>query len=291
MDDVARIRRFNRTVTRHVGALDTRFLGRGRPLGACRLLFEIGRDGAALRDLRLRLGLDSGYLSRLLRGLEGEGLVRTGPSPDDARVRWASLTSAGRRELALLDRLSDQAAVALLDTLGERQRAALVDAMGTVERLLRGSLARVEVEDVGSPEARGCLERYYGELAGRFESGFDPARSISASAEELTPPRGWFVVARLDGEPVGCGALKVTGRGRGEIKRMWVAETARGLGIGRRILERLESLARERRVRLLRLETNRSLVEAQALYRGSGYREVSAFNDEPYAHHWFEKKL
>ena len=138
--------------------------------------------------------------------------------------------------------------------------------------------------------ARYCLERYFEELATRFETGFDPSRSIPAAAEELTPPHGYFVLATLNGEPVGCGALKCHAD-FGEIKRMWVAPSARGLGLGKRILFRLEQLARERRLPLLRLETNKTLTEAQSLYRRNGFREVPAFNTEPYAHHWFEKSL
>jgi ribosomal protein S18 acetylase RimI-like enzyme len=94
----------------------------------------------------------------------------------------------------------------------------------------------------------------------------------------------------LHGDPIGCGALKCHAS-YGEIKRMWVAPSSRGLGIGRRVLAHLETLARKRRLPLLRLETNRALTEAQALYMSQGYREVSPFNDEPYAHHWFEKAL
>jgi GNAT superfamily N-acetyltransferase len=113
--------------------------------------------------------------------------------------------------------------------------------------------------------------------------------SVSANPDELTPPAGAFVIARLDGRPIGCGALKVKGRKIGEIKRMWVASSARGLGVGRRLLATLEQLAWEFGLSVLRLETNRTLEEAQALYRASGYREVPPFNSEPYAHHWFEK--
>jgi DNA-binding MarR family transcriptional regulator/GNAT superfamily N-acetyltransferase len=279
-----------RTVTQHVGALEQSFLGRARSLGASRLLFEISRQGVEVRRLLARLGLDSGYVSRLLRRLEGEGLIRTGPSADDARVRVVTLTPAGRRELAVLDRLSDRAAVSLLDPLTEQQRAALTASMETIERLLLAAAVRLEVEDPRSPGARYCLQSYFDELAGRFEAGFEPGRSISAGAVELTPPRGYFVMATLHGEPIGCGALKCL-EDHGEIKRMWVEGSARGLGIGRRILDRLEALARRRRLPLLRLETNRALAEAQALYRISGYREVPRFNDEPYAHHWFEKQL
>ena len=290
MDAVATVRSFNRTVTQHVGALDTRFLGRDRPLGASRLLFEIGREGSEVRRLRDRLGLDSGYTSRLLRRLERERLVRTGPAETDTRVRFVTLTAAGRREVALLDRRSDEAAADLLGRLAPPQREALTRAMATVERLLLASAVVIETADPASPASRYCLGQYFEELGLRFEAGFDPARSISADAEELTPPRGWFVLAVLHGEPVSCGALKCA-PSHGEIKRMWVAPAARGLGVGRRILGRLEAIAREHRVPVLRLETNQSLTEARSLYRTSGYREVPAFNAEPYAHHWFEKPL
>lgn len=290
MDAIGQVRRFNRAVTLRIGALEGGFLGRGRSLGACRLLFEVGAGGVEVRELRTRLALDSGYTSRLLRQLEAEGLVRISASSRDARVRFVSLTRAGHRELAVLNRLSDKAAEALLDPLPEAQREELLSAMGTIERLLRGRDVRITVVPPDSRAARYCLDRYFEELAARFETGFDPAVSIPAAAAELTPPQGYFVLATRDDEPVGCGALKCH-EGFGEIKRMWVSPSARGLGIGARILGRLEELARERGLPLLRLETNKTLVEAQSLYRRNGFREVPRFNEEPYAHHWFEKTL
>ncbi|HEX8167285.1 MAG TPA: GNAT family N-acetyltransferase [Beijerinckiaceae bacterium] len=160
----------------------------------------------------------------------------------------------------------------------------------SVRRLLRAGSVEVRIEAPGSAAARSCLAQYYAELAERFEAGFDPARSISATDAEMTPPAGYFVVAWLDGAPQGCGALKV-GDGIGEIKRMWTAPSARGLGIARKVLRALEAKAREIGLRRLRLETNRALAEAQALYRREGYAEVAPFNAEPYAHHWFEKRL
>jgi DNA-binding MarR family transcriptional regulator/GNAT superfamily N-acetyltransferase len=290
MDAVARIRRFNRTVTQAVGALDTEFLGRKRSLGASRLLFEIAGGNGELRTLRARLELDSGYTSRLLRGLEREGLVRTTRDPNDRRTRILAVTAAGRREVAKLDRSSDAAARTILAPLSTTEHAALLDAMATVEKALLHDAIRVEVESPASPDAERCLARYFAELAHRFDAGFDPARGISASIAELTPPAGYFVIARLRGDAVGCGALKVHPT-FGEVKRMWVDPATRGLGIGRHLLDSLERLARAAKLPKVRLETNRSLAEAQALYRRSGYREVPAFNTEPYAHHWFEKRI
>lgn len=136
-----------------------------------------------------------------------------------------------------------------------------------------------------------CVRAYFAELDSRFETGFDPELSIPASTAELSPPVGLILIAWLRGEPVGCGALKLRQGEPAEIKRMWVAEQARGFGVGRRVLAALEDQARARGVRVLRLETNRTLREAIGLYRSQGYLEVQAFNDEPYAHHWFEKRL
>ena len=288
---IPEVRSFNRTVTERIGVLRDGFLDRGRPLGEARLLWEIGPDGAEVRELRRRLGLDSGYVARMLSSLERQGLVSRETSPSDGRVRRVRLTAPGAAERAELDRGSDELAASVLEPLSDRQRVRLVAAMAEVERLLAASMVRMNVEDPGSPEARWCLERYFGELDQRFDAGFDPALSISADRRELTPPAGALVVVRLRGAPVGCGAIKLGPNGVCEVKRMWVAPDARGLGLGRRILLDLERRAAEAGARVLRLETNRSLEEAIALYRRSGYREVAPFNAEPYAHHWFEKRV
>lgn len=283
MDAVRHVRSFNRTVTERIGALADGYLDRGRPLGASRVLWEAGA-GTDVRDLRVRLGLDSGYLSRLLRGLESEGLVTVEADGSDRRVRTVRLTPAGETERAWLDERSDALAESLLAPLGETQRVALVEAMQVVERLLTAGLVAVAVEPPASPAAQFCLRHYFAELDARFDAGFDPGVSRPDAGSVL-------LVARLRGEPIGCGALKPNDDEPAEIKRMWVAAGARGLGVGRRLLSELEAEARRRGVRVVRLETNRSLVEAQALYRSAGYEEVPAFNTEPYAHHWFEKRL
>ncbi|MEJ3748866.1 bifunctional helix-turn-helix transcriptional regulator/GNAT family N-acetyltransferase [Actinomycetes bacterium KLBMP 9797] len=289
---VERVRRFNRTVTQRVGALDDAYLARGRPLGQCRVLWEIGPDGLELRTLRARLDLDSGYLSRLLRALESEGLVTVDPGGVDGRVRTARLTAAGRAERAELDRRSDTLVTDILAPLSGDQRQRLVTAMGEVERLLVASMVRVAAVDPRHPDARHCVRAFVAELDRRFDAGFDPARSNPAEDPELTPPAGLMLVASLHAEPVGCGALKLhPDQGYAEVKRMWVAPVVRGLGLGRRLLAELEQRAAAHGVRTLRLETNRALTEAVALYHAAGYREVPAFNVEPYAHHWFEKTL
>jgi len=286
---VHQVRSFNRTVTQRLGVLKENFLNRGRPLGAARFLYEIGRGGAEVRNLRARLELDSGYVSRLLRSLEHQGLVKVRPAAKDGRVRRVTLTRKGLREVTELDRRANAFAESVLAPLSVAQRDRLIVSMAEIERLLRASAVHIKAEAADSADARWCLEHYFRELDERFNTGFDPAKSNSVNAPELTPPAGVFLIARIGGQPIGCGALKVKDRNIGEVKRMWVCTDARGLGVGRRILETLEVVAREYGLCTLRLETNRMLKEAQALYRKCGYLEVEPFNDEPYAHHWFEK--
>jgi DNA-binding MarR family transcriptional regulator/GNAT superfamily N-acetyltransferase len=288
---VAQVRRFNRIVTQRVGALNDRFLARDRSLGEARLLWEIGADGRDVRALRAQLELDSGYLSRLLRSLESAGLVAVGHKDSDRRVRITRLTRKGRAERAVLERRADELATALLAPLGATQRVRLVGAMADVERLLTASMIEVAPIDPAHPNARHCLHAYFTELARRFETGFDPALSIPADDEQMRPPAGLFLVATLHAKPIGSGALKFHDRAPAELKRMWVDESVRGLGVGRRLLGELEDHAAQHGVRTVRLETNKTLVEAISLYRSAGYTEVAAFNDEPYAHHWFEKQL
>jgi DNA-binding MarR family transcriptional regulator/GNAT superfamily N-acetyltransferase len=291
VDAVGQVRSFQRTVTQRIGVLHDEYLARGRTLGASRVLWEIGPEGHDVRSLRARLDLDSGYLSRLLRSLEAEGLVATEPDPADKRVRTVRLTEAGAVERKVLDQRSDEAAWSLLSSLNDGQRARLVEAMGAVERLLTAGLVEIGLEDAAGDDAQRCLAAYYGELEVRFDDGFDPALGLPAGAPEMTPPAGLFLVGRLRGEPIACGGLKLHGRGPAEIKRMWVAPAARGLGVARRLLAALEDQARRHGVGVLRLETNQALTEAITLYRSSGFVEIEPYNDERYAHHWFEKRL
>lgn len=288
---VATVRRFNRTVTRRIGVLDDEYLARGRPLAASRVLWEVGDDGEDVRSLRSRLGLDSGYLSRLLRSLEQEGLVTVAPAAEDGRVRLVRRTTAGHAEFEAMEGLSDDLARSLLAPLAEDERAALLTAMATVDRVL--TVGRVEIgpEDPHGPDAEACLRAYFAEIDERFDGGFDLDAAEPFSVADMVEPEGLLLLARLDGRPIGCGALHFFADGDADVKRMWVAGSARGLGLGRRMLAALEVEARARGVRRLRLETNRSLPEAIALYRSSGYEEVDPFNDEIHAHHWFAKPL
>jgi DNA-binding MarR family transcriptional regulator len=290
--EVARVRSFNRTVTQRVGALGDRFLSTDRPLAMSRLLWEIGTEGQEVVLLRSRLGIDSGQMSRMLRALEADGLVAVEPSELDGRVRVARLTKKGVAERRVLDERSDELAESILDPLGDDERAALVAAMHTVERLIAASQLEFRQMDAEEPDAQRCLRAYVAELNRRApDRGFDPTKGSTANPDEVRWPNGAFVVVYLHGEPVGCGAVKHHPGEVSDIKRMWIAESARGLGLGRRLLEHLEEIARKRGSRHARLETGDVLGEAIALYRSAGYEEVEPFNDEPFADRWFTKPL
>jgi DNA-binding MarR family transcriptional regulator/GNAT superfamily N-acetyltransferase len=280
------LRRFNRTYTQRIGVLEESFLGTGRPLGVSRLLFEIGPTGCGVRDLRERLDLDSGYLTRLLRRLEDDGLVRVEADPDDRRRRVATLTDAGLGAWRELDDRSEELAQRLVAPLTARQRDRLTEALATADLLVRAATISLREVAPTDPAAIDAAGRYFAELDRRFPAGFDPGEPDHA---------GTFLLATSDGEPVAYGGIRDLaddGRsGTGEIKRMWVHEAWRGAGLGSRMLRELEALA----VRLghdrVVLDTNGTLTEAIAMYGRAGYSPIDRYNDNPYAEAWFEKAL
>lgn len=289
MRDTEVLRRFNRTFTQRIGALDESFLGTGLPLGAARLAYEVGAAGASVRDLRARLGLDSGHATRLLRRLEDEGLVEVATDPADRRVKRVTLTAAGLRFEADLERRSEERAAQLMAPLTERQRERLTDALATADLLVRAATVDLRRVEPGAPEAQAAMAAYFAELDRRFPGGFDPG---PPSYDDLgAERRGAFALATSDGEPVACGGVRDLGDGVAEIKRMWVHDGWRGAGLGSRLLRHLEEGARELGYGVVRLDTNGTLTEAVAMYARAGYAAVERYNDNPYAEHFFEKAL
>jgi DNA-binding MarR family transcriptional regulator/predicted N-acetyltransferase YhbS len=299
-DPVAVVRRFNRSYTQRIGVLDDSFLGTGMPLGPARLLFEIGVAPATTQGpltsqaLRERLGLDSGYLSRLLRRLEEENLINVIPDPGDRRRRLVSLTEAGRERWKELELRSDDQARLIVDPLTERQRERLARALSEADLLVRAATVRFEPVDPASPTARDVVGRYFAEIGRRF--GFDPSGETEKDALLLAPPTGVFVVALSDGEPVACGGLQAIapladGHSVVEFKRMWVHDDWRGAGLGSRLLRHLEDRARALGHGTARLDTNAALTEAIGMYQRAGYRAIGRYSDNPWATHFFEKRL
>ncbi len=280
--DTATLRRFNRTYTQRIGALDDSFLGTGRPLGVSRLLFEVGPTGATVRDLRDRLGLDSGYLTRLLQRLTDDGLVDVRPDPDDRRRRLVTLTEIGTREWRLLEDRSEELADRLLAPLTPRQRERLTSALATADLLVRAATIRLQEVDPTSPAALDAVGRYVAELDRRFPDGFDPGEPDHA---------GTFLLATSDGSPVAYGGVRALTTETAEVKRMWVHEQWRGAGLGARMLRELETLAARLGHTRVVLDTNGTLSEAIAMYDRAGYTRIARYNDNPYAQAWFEKRL
>jgi GNAT superfamily N-acetyltransferase len=148
--------------------------------------------------------------------------------------------------------------------------------------------------DVVSPaaaDARAALAHYFAELDTRFDGGFDAGETVADDVTTMSPPTGLFVVAYRAGVVVGCGGVKRHDDETAEIKRMWVAPTARGVRLGVRLLQTLEQRAADLGYSVVVLDTNRVLLEAVAMYRRSGYQAIERYNDNPYAHHWFMKAL
>ncbi len=289
LDPIARIRRFNRAVTTETGALDSSFLGRGRPLGAARVLNAIGQGMGDVGALRAYLGLDSGLASRLLRGLEAEGLIETVPGKDDARRRVARLTPSGEAEFAAYEDLSNHRASALI--ADHPKPDLLLAAMDLVATALGRDRIELIALPPDAPEARHCMSEYFNELKRRLGMTFDLEEALTDGIDAMRAPHGSFIVAISDGQPIGCAALKAQSTDWAEVKRVWVSPAARGLGLARRLMAEIEAQTHARAIPLLRLDTNHGLPEALALYRRLGWTEIPRYNDNPHATDFFEKAL
>ncbi|MCU0903999.1 MAG: helix-turn-helix domain-containing GNAT family N-acetyltransferase [Tabrizicola sp.] len=290
LDPIARLRRFNRAVTREVGALDTSFLGRGRPLGMARVLQLVMEDGTDVALIRDKLALDSGLTSRFLRSLEREGLIETGPDPDDRRRRIARLTPKGRAELAAYEAIGYDRAAKLIARAGARAKD-LVAAMDLIATLLNRDQLQIRQADPDSPEALACQRAYFDEILARVAIAKPEYFPLpDPGAESYRPPQGRFLIAWSDDLPIGCVGLRALDDSIAEVKRLWVDASARGQGLSRRLMAAIEDEARAMGYRRLRLDTNSALTEAIALYRASGWTDIPPYTTPP-ADVWMEKPL
>lgn len=290
LDAIARLRRFNRAVTREVGALDTSFLGRGRPLGMARVLQLVRPEGTDVAVIRDRLELDSGLTSRFLRSLEGEGLIETATDPDDRRRRIARLTPKGQTEMAAYDSIGYDRAASLIARAGSRATE-IVAAMDLIATLLNRDQLQIRAADPDSPEALACLRAYFDEILARVaiaKPEYFPLPDPGAGS--YRPPQGRFLVAWSDDLPIGCVSLRALDDRTAEVKRLWVDASARGQGLSRRLMSAIEAEAREMGYQRLRLDTNSALIEAIALYRATGSTDIPPYTTPP-ADVWMEKVL
>jgi DNA-binding MarR family transcriptional regulator/N-acetylglutamate synthase-like GNAT family acetyltransferase len=279
---VAAVRRFNRFYTRQIGILDANYLASPYSLAEVRVLYELNygppRSAAGLsRDL----GLDPGYLSRILRRFEKAGLIERTASVTDARRSTVSLTGQGRAEFAPLDRRSAEEIGGLLGRLGTHDQARLVDAMATVERLLGAPsadptlvLRQPEPGDLGwVVERHGAIysaEYGYDE---RFEALV--AEIVAHFVQELDTKRERCWIAELDGQPVGCVFLVKASDEVGKLRLFLVEPSARGRGVGGRLVDECVRFARRVGYRKVTLWTQSELLAARRVYARAGFRCVA----------------
>jgi DNA-binding MarR family transcriptional regulator/GNAT superfamily N-acetyltransferase len=290
LDPIARLRRFNRAVVREAGALDTSYMGRGRPLGAARVLHLVRPEGTDVALIRATLGLDSGLMSRFLRALEREHLIETRTDPSDRRRSIAHLTAAGQAEIAAYLAIIHAHSAEVLAKSGSRADE-LLAAMDLIATVLNRDHVEIRPTDPDATEAIDCVRAYFTELARRVGGiGADAFSLPDPAAQSYRPPYGCFLVAWSDELPVACGSLRLIDTATAEVKRVWVHPSARGQGLARRMMSALENEARALGYSRLRLDTNSALTEAVALYRAMGWTEIPPYTAPP-ADIWLGKAL
>ncbi len=283
---VKAVRRFNRFFTRRIGVLDP-YLGSELSLTDVRVLYELAhRPGVVARDLMQDLGLDAGYLSRILKRFEAAGWLARTPSPDDGRQNLLSLTDTGHAFFAPLQQKSRDEAAALLQPLSAAQRAQLVGAMARVEALLEGtepSRGEVVLRDP-VPGDMGWVVQQHAEVYAReygWNSDFEAlVAGIAADfVRKFQPEWEKCWIAELDGERVGAVFVVRQSRTIARLRMLILSPQARGLGLGARLTDECIAFARARGYRKMVLWTNSCLTAARAIYTKRGFRLTKS---EPY---------
>jgi len=287
---VAAVRAFNRFYTKKLGVLDQHLLQSPFSLSEARVLYELAHRGAvAAKEIGTVLGLDPGYLSRIVQGFEDKGLITRTPLPADRRQHQLGLTAKGRQAFAKLDRSSDGEVAAMLQALDDGARDRLVGAMGAIEQILTPAtparpsflLRSHRPGDIGWVISRHgavyaqeygwdiSFEALVAEIAAQFINSFDPAREHC-----------W--IAEVDGEPVGSIFLVKSTEEVAKLRLLLVEKNARGLGIGRALTDQCIRFARESGYKSIVLWTQSCLTAARDIYRRAGFRLTA---EEP--HHSF----
>jgi DNA-binding MarR family transcriptional regulator/GNAT superfamily N-acetyltransferase len=298
---ITALRQFNRFYTRRIGVLHEGLLDTRLSLAESRLLWELAHtEQTTATELAARLELDAGYLSRLLRGFKERGLVKASRSASDARQTRLSITAAGRRAFAPLDRRSQAEVANLLDPLSDAQQRELLTAMACIESLL-GTRARTQpfVLRAHRPGDIGWVVSRHGALYAQ-EYGWDlhfealVARIAASFVEQFDPSREACWIAERDGSQIGCvflvqardEATQAVEPGTAQLRMLLVEPAARGLGLGVALVNECERFARQAGYRRIRLWTNSLLLAARGIYQRAGYRLLAS---EP--HHSFGHDL
>ena len=281
MQHVEAVRDFNRFYTRRIDVLRQDFLGSPFALPEARLIYEIARcPGITATVLGRELGIDLGYLSRLLQGLKRRGIVEAKQAPEDGRRAALSLTGKGRRTFALLNTRSKEKMAEMLEPLGQSERASLVRAMGTVRKLLDGEKKAAEIRlRAHEPGDMGWVVESHGRIYAE-EYGWNPrfealvAGVVKDFLEHFDPARERCWIAERGGERVGCAFLVKKSGTTAQLRLVIVEPSARGTGLGRRLVEECIAFARVKRYRKLVLWTHANLAAARHIYETLGFRRV-----------------
>ncbi|TWG97152.1 DNA-binding MarR family transcriptional regulator [Mesorhizobium sp. J18] len=291
---IATVRRFTRFYTRQIGLLESKLLKSAFSLTEARILYELAnRDGVTASELVKDLGLDPGYLSRILKRFEHQGLLSRAPSPQDGRQSVLTITEAGRAAFGPLDRGSVEQVAGMLEALRPEQRRKLTNSMETIERLL-GKAPDAAVPYILRSHRPGDMgwiihrqmvlynseygwdegyEALISEILGNFLKNFDPKYE-----------NAW--IAEREGEIVGSVFVVRQSHEVAKLRLLFVEPAARGLGIGRRLVDECIRFSRQRGYKTLTLWTNDVLVSARRIYQAAGFRLV-----EEEKHHSFGKDL
>jgi len=286
------VRRFNRFYTRRIGALRAGLLDSPFPLAEARLLYELAhRERPTASALARDLGLDAGYLSRMLRGLERKRLITRERSPSDARQSLLGLTAAGRRAAATLDTRSSAEVRAMLGKLPDAGQRRLVEAMRDVERLL-GAAPDPKVPYLLRPHRPGDMGWVVHRHAVLYaqEYGWDErfealvAKIVAKFIDDFDPKRERCWIAERGGEIVGSVFLVAKSPTVAQLRMLYVEPAARGLGIGKQLVDECERFARDKGYRKIVLWTNSILHAARRIYEAAGYRLVAEEPHDSFGH-------
>jgi DNA-binding MarR family transcriptional regulator/N-acetylglutamate synthase-like GNAT family acetyltransferase len=292
-EDVAAVRRFNRFYTRQLGLLAESMLASPFSLSEARVLYELAHDrDITASDLIRELGLDAGYLSRMLKKFEDQGLIRRAPAEDDARRAVIALTPEGRDAFAPLDRGSQEGVVAMLEKIAAPDRDRLVTATKTISRLLGEPaptpepyiLRGLETGDAGWIAHRHALiyAREYGWTDPRFEALVAEILSKFITNFDAKHERAW--VAERDGEVVGSAFITRASPEVAQLRLLYVDPSARGLGLGRRLVDECIRFARAKGYKTLMLWTHDILVPAVRIYEAAGFKLIKEERHNEFGH-------
>jgi DNA-binding MarR family transcriptional regulator/GNAT superfamily N-acetyltransferase len=293
-EKIGAVRQFNRFFTRQIGVLREGLLHSPYPLTEARILFELGsRDQLTASILCRELGLDAGYLSRILARLEQQGLLEKVRSDSDGRQRFLSLTAEGKNAFALLDRRSRDEVAEMLGDLSEEDQQRLLKAMQTIESILTKGLKFSEpfLLRTHEPGDMGWVTHRHGVLYAQ-EYGWDErfealvAQIVADFINHYRPERERCWIAEMDGEIVGSVFVVQSSETVAKLRLLLVEPRARGMGLGTRLVEECIRFARRRGYQKLMLWTNSVLIEARHIYQKTGFKLVA---EEP--HHSFGHDL